>query len=83
MKIAFRRSAEDRLRDTPAIRRARVATIFAVTAFVVLLTAGPLSNGEFIEQLFGVALILDVALLVAFATRRIAFSLAFASVVFG
>jgi phosphoglycerol transferase MdoB-like AlkP superfamily enzyme len=83
LKIQLRRTAEDRQRDTPAIRRARFATVLSAAAFIVLLTAGPLSNGELFEQLFGAALILDVALLVAFATRRIAFSLAFASVVFG
>ncbi len=83
MKINLRRSAEDRRRDTPAIRRARFASILAAAAFVLLLTAGPLNNGEFLERLFGVALILDVALLVAFATRRVAFALALPSIVFG
>ncbi len=83
MKLNWRRSADDRQRDTPAVRRARFPTIFAATAFIVLLAAGPMSNGELPEQLFGVALILDVTLLIAFLTRRIAFSLAFASIVFG
>ena len=83
MKINLRRSAEDRKGDTPAIRRARFASILAAAGFVLLLTAGPLNNGEFLERLFGVALILDVALLVAFATRRVAFALALPSVVFG
>jgi phosphoglycerol transferase MdoB-like AlkP superfamily enzyme len=83
LKINLRRSADDRKRETPSIRRARFETILAAAAFILMLAAGPLSNGDLLEALFGVALILDFALLVAFATRRIAFSLALPSIVFG
>ncbi len=83
MKINLRRRRGPEARARAALARARIATTIAGTGFVALLLAGPLSNGEFGERLFGVALIVDVALLVALLTRRVAFALALPSILFG
>ena len=63
--------------------RTQAATIVAMLAFAIVLIVGPLANGEFDERLFGVALVVDCALLTAFLTRRVAFALAAPSIVFG
>jgi phosphoglycerol transferase MdoB-like AlkP superfamily enzyme len=74
-----------RKREAPApgVRGARVVTTIAAIGFFALLIAGPLANGEFSESLFGVALIVDCALLIAYLTRRLAFALAVPGIVFG
>jgi phosphoglycerol transferase MdoB-like AlkP superfamily enzyme len=82
LKFTFRRPR--RAESTPPGQRgAPVAAALAGIAFVVLLITGPLGNGDINERLFGVALIADVALLVAFLTRRITFALAVPSIIFG
>ena len=75
-----------RLRTNTTVPRPRTPFIVACVAgiaFLVLLAAGPLANGEFNERLFGVALLVDCALLVVFLTRRLAFALAVPAIIFG
>ena len=68
---------------SPQKRGPTIVTFVAGLAFIALLVAGPLGYGEFDERLFGVSLIVDCALLVAFLTRRLAFALALPSILFG
>ena len=80
MKINFRKRYN---RSTERSLRTRAVTIAVGVGFALLLIAGPLGTGAWTERLFGIALILDVALLFAFLTRRIAFAMALPTVIFG
>jgi phosphoglycerol transferase MdoB-like AlkP superfamily enzyme len=64
-------------------KRTRIVTALAAIGFSALLVVGPFSSRERDECLFALALIVTCALLVAFATRRLAFALAVPTVVFG
>lgn len=68
---------------SPVPRRTRVVTLLAAAGLVALLVFGPFASSAQDEALFALALILDSVLLIAFATRRPAFSLAVPAIAFG
>ena len=67
----------------PLPKRTRIVTAIAAIGFIALLVAGPFASNERSETLFALALIVDTALLIAFASRRPAFALAVPTIVFG
>ena len=70
-------------RTEPTSRRVRALRIFALIAFVALLGLGPLTEHTWPERMFTATLVFLTALLVLFATARIAFALLLAALVFG
>ncbi|HEV7489834.1 MAG TPA: hypothetical protein VGO25_03450, partial [Rhodanobacteraceae bacterium] len=64
-------------------RRVRALRIFALVLFIALLAFGPLTEHTWPEKGFTATLVLLTALLVLFATARIAFALLVAALGFG
>ncbi len=64
-------------------RRNRIVAWIAAIGFAIVLIAGPLSASSWAERGYSLALILGSAALLALATRRIGFSLAAPTIVFG
>jgi len=62
---------------------ARAVTWIAAVALSLVLTFGPLGDTAWAERGFGTALVLCSALLLALATRRVAFALAAPAIIFG
>jgi phosphoglycerol transferase MdoB-like AlkP superfamily enzyme len=71
------------IRTEPTSRRVRALRVFALIAFVALLGFGPLTEHTWPEKTFTATLVFLTALLVLFATGRIAFALLLAALVFG
>src|SRR5689334_7812417 len=67
---------------TPS-RRVRVLRILALVLFVALFAFGPLTEHTWPEKAFTATLVLLTALMVLFATARIAFALLVAALGFG
>src|SRR4029077_6170133 len=63
-------------------RTTRIITAVAALGFVTLLICGPLLEATQNEQLFALALVVTAVVLIAFATRRPAFSLALPTILF-
>lgn len=64
-------------------KRTRILVALALLACSTLLISGPLDEATLTERLFSSALLLDVAVLVAFASLRVAFAMILSSVLFG
>jgi phosphoglycerol transferase MdoB-like AlkP superfamily enzyme len=67
----------------PTSRRVHALRIFALVVFVAMLGLGPLTEHTWPEKFFTTTLVFLTALLVLFATARIAFALLLAALAFG
>src|SRR4051812_17355676 len=67
----------------PLPRKTRILTSIVAALFGAMLVCGPLLEASSSERLFSLALVFTVVVLTAFLTRRVAFALALASVLFG
>ena len=66
-----------------APRRVRALRTFALIAFVALLVLGPLTEHTWPERMFTATLVLLAALMVFFATARVAVAMLLAALIFG